>query len=212
MTMLNWASEVLPQNLHITEQMYIIDYNNSQVLTLYNSKRRMQNILERRSAFNEYFLTPEIYGINIEKRFVIEEYIQRKQISHNNQFTLVFQDILVAQKKSVNNNNVRKYSDEFIECFRTAISRLNLSYLDRIMDFIKCGYYRENLSHGDMYRLNTMFDGQKIYYIDYESVSTNRIFFYDVLYYIMMDIHHFSDDHLYKDYLDGMFDDYIIEL
>ena len=189
-----------------------IDYDEKQILLKYKHIIAMQKDVKQKQTWGEFFTTVPFRKIDYDNLFAIEDYIERKDCPTDKKFNLILQDYIEFSKKQTSAVTEKHLLSEeeksairahFIKYERPTDGEMVIDYLD------KNGYV-QTLSHGDMSPLNALFDGEKIYYIDFENLNKRSIF-YDLFQYLDW-CKTYKNELLINDYLEGKFDKEFTEI
>lgn len=187
----------------------VIDYSSEQILAFYHNAKEMHDILEKRKLFPEtIFNTSPIFKVNDEHAFYVEKYIFKKSYSLDDAFKYVCDTTLAYQESKYCKSyvyNINMQNDDLMPIIGDKKFCLN------IISFIRSNNYYRCLCHGDLYRNNIIFDGSKYYYIDFE-LAGDCIFFFDVLYFAMMEYYRFNNSLIIDGYFRGEIDEYFCKL
>lgn len=191
----------------INEDIKIFDYKKRELLTIFKTHERANKIIENRTRFSaQGFKTLHFVIDRIGDTTLLREpLLITKDYDHNS----IFQRII---ENYINHQNVlestfpykNRLDDEYIYCFFDELKRLNIEQESTFLNSLKKGYYSVQLSHGDFYYFNYIFDGKDYYYIDFEFVDIH-IFFYDIFFYIFMEIYRFGNEILWQSVVRGNF-------
>ena len=189
-----------------------IDYDNKQILLKYKHIEPMQLDIKRKATWGEFFNTVPFRKIDYDNLFAIEDYIERKECSLDTEFRLVIKDYIEFSK-----NQTPAVTEKTVlsEEEKSAILAHFINYErptdgERVIDYLDKNGYVKTLSHGDLSPLNALFDGEKLYYIDFENLDKRSIF-YDLFQYLDW-CKTYKNVLLIDDYLDGKFDKEFSEL
>ena len=85
------------------------------------------------------------------------------------------------------------------------------SLFDRLLKFTKNNPIPTIETHGDLWKSNMLYDGVNFYYIDFE-YAAQRIFFYDIIMFILAESLRMKNDTLLDMFLSKQFDDCLVAL
>ena len=187
----------------------IISFDRKQILSFYPNPFDMLIDVQKRSLFpEEHFNLPTLFRIDIGNSFYIEQYIFKKNYTPYDAFKYVCQTALSFQTsgrcKSFNVCNLKLSFNDLEQIIGESTCR-------DVVGFIESNSYKRCLNHGDLYRNNIIFDGKRFYYIDYE-LAGNYVFFFDVLYFAMMEFYLFDNSAIVDMYFQGKLDDFFYKI
>ena len=191
----------------------IINYEKKEILSFFASEERMQEILEKRQIWQSFgFSVPEIFQIDEEHRFLIESLIEKQVFSPEQGFDFVTKDLLRYQM-TPDLGTVPPLSQEELAKKVEGLKKVSDLWggVPMVIDFVQSKNYVRRICHGDMYRNNLMFDGEKFYYIDFELLAP-RVFFLDVMFYMTNEFLQYNNDTLLKNFFAGEYDVYLKDL
>ncbi len=191
----------------------IINYSKKEILSFFREKKQMQEIFEKQSTWQSFgYPAPAILQTDEEHLFLIEEYIEKQDFSPEAGFEFIKNDILLHQKACGDDGLIVCLPEELAEKVE-GLKRLEGEWegVSGVIDFIQSPNYIKRVCHGDLYRNNLIFDGQKFWYIDFELLCP-RVFFFDVVVYFLYEFLIFENDKMLKDFFAGKYDAYFSEL
>lgn len=193
----------------------VFDFINQQVLTMYFSKRKYNEILEAYRFFKPYFNLPSIISYSSDPLIIQEELIDHTSYKKwtKEDFDLVIKDIF------------ERYTTYFQCCSRDNNYSLikpvtilqNIQNADMLSEFITAHTNDDILRmdlplvriHGDLWIPNILLTRNKldsVYYIDYE-FSDAFLFFYDIFWFIHDQVVNHSNHYFLFKYVTGEYDD-----
>lgn len=167
----------------------IIDKQSGKMLTIFKNKERFDSILKKRLDFAKYYKTTDIFSIDYDNNMLIEQYIEKSQYDYLDGLSNIIEQVKSACFKIKEDGNLLKISKATIDLFVPRI----IDFCDlyglcndikrSLLDFVQKERYLGIITHGDLSYYNLIFNGEKFYCIDFESV-TKRVFFFDIFYYV----------------------------
>ncbi len=186
-------------------EVRFVDLENGLLLTKYDNLEKMEKMINNRKLFSEKgFNTIPIIDVDYNNIFTIEKFINQIKYNHN----VGFQNLIIqynnyflhndCKSNPLDENSIEHKCNIFNYCHASSVIKKNY------INFLKSKNYKTILSHGDCYFLNYLFDGEQYYLIDFEHPG-EKIFFYDIIYYIVDDFY-LNNHHLAYNYLNGKMD------
>jgi hypothetical protein len=177
----------------------LFDTENLLIMTIYKNKERLNKIVLNRKFWGENFrIIP--FTVNNKEQIICEKLFDKEYCDSEIMFKHILNDYM--------------YYFSRIKCdvnLDLDLMELNMfcQKIGKIKDF---QLLTENLVgrktcivHGDLWRSNIINNGGKLYYLDFEAVG-KRIFYYDLLYYIIHDFIVMNDSILLRNYMGGKYD------
>lgn len=177
------------------KQCKIIDSYNNLILTKYFSKKIFRKAMKNYECLKGIYNVIEIKTINYREQYTIENFIDSISITSDKileeMFNLYISNHNKFEKKNIDvkNNSVHFSNDKK---FKTIYYEINSNNI-----YIKC--------HGDFWKSNIIFDGNKYNIIDFENVNYFP-FYYDIFYFIFTESYILNNDALLNQYLCGNYD------
>ena len=191
----------------------VINYSKKEILSFFRNREQMQDLLEKRNVWQGLgFAVPAILQTDEARLFFTEEYIEKREYPPEQGFEFIKKDILLHQKGCGDQGLIFCTAEELAEKVKQ-IEKAAEGWDDgfAVLDFVRSGNYVKRICHGDLYRNNLIFDGQSFRYIDFEKVAP-RIFFLDIIFYMVNDFLRFNNDKLLNAFFAGEYDAYFQEL
>jgi thiamine kinase-like enzyme len=186
----------------------LFDVDESLIATYYEDETRMKNIIINRTKWAEFFNTIP-FSVDEGNKFIFESLYNHNQLSAEKEFLIILEDYKKYYSILEFNNNVN-IDIEKLQEFYSKIGKSNdctgmNAYVKELNEYKTC------LTHGDLWYSNIIFDGHILFYLDFEMVK-ERIFFYDLIYYIVSEFSIRKNSVLIENYAKGIYDKAFSEL
>ena len=165
------------------KELRIFDLRSRKLLTVFEDTKRASKLLKQRDYWNMYIPTVKYSIYNAST--IIEPLLKKISFSSLEVFPTIL-SIYTNYYEAINNGDL-----EF--CHIDVEDEMNMCKLPILM------------THGDLWKSNVIYDGEKVYIIDFEH-SKNRVFYYDLFTYMLMDFAFFNDLSIWQNYLSGVYD------
>ena len=182
------------------------DIDKKRILTYYSDESKLNFVSKQRIEWSKWLRTVE-FTVDLANKTLIEPLISTTNYKTEDAFAQIQKDYLKYIVDA--SNDMRSYysiDKQRLDSFCNLWNDKDL--YDSIIKFIADNPIPVLNTHGDLWRANILFDGQYYYYIDFEQAAP-RLFFYDIFMYILSDAFILKDNLLFKDFLEGKFDDYL---
>lgn len=186
------------------EESKLFDYSTNTLITVYDDFEKAERIFKNRQQWSKFFLTNSLNIERIEGSACIIEPLLNKVPFHTYEYFDLLVDQYIPNAPKLFSSDVG-YEIGFVASFCRYIG-CEISE-DSILQYLKVA--PKALTHGDMWPSNVLYDGTCYYHLDFEYVG-NRIFFYDLYYYMFNDMFVLKNTFLFRNYLDGDYDEKLV--
>ena len=183
------------------QEFKVFDFKYKKVLTVFNEGEKCQRVFNNREIWSKCFKTVE-FELFKNKKAIEEKMITRVPCVSTKLFTLILEDY-------------SKYLPEAKHYPSGAYEKDDLLYfcksIGRESDFMKLDEYINSeeyvlcMAHGDLWYSNVMMTEEGMYYLDFENICP-RIFYYDLIFFIVGDFLFLRNDALLTAYRNGDYD------
>lgn len=159
----------------------VFDTEKRKLISVYEDESFFNRLVDNRNYWSQYFRVPD-YVVKRGKYNIIEEDIlQKKNFNSCDILPLLIDDYIQYFNKVELSKDIIIDGDKLNKfCQLISINE------EEFLSYLNSSEYRECVVHGDLWRSNIIYTGEKWFYIDFENVGT-RVFYYDILLYIYID-------------------------
>lgn len=177
------------------------DYSKGVVISHYNKVSVMERYISNKIRWGAFF---EVVPFNVKKEhhIVVEKLIRKENIEIEKLFLQVFQKYIKNKKivKTKTTGNVLN----LVKGLKLFCNNIRIKMLQKTKQYIE-----ENncygLTHGDLWASNVLFDGNEVYFIDFEYVDY-RIFFFDIFCFMFSEALLRYNNTILRNYFKGVYD------
>ena len=182
----------------------IFDFQKNQVLTTYQSKSKLLKIDESKHFFVNTFNVPTTLDINVDRSYLIEEFIPHSEYDVEMVFRQLCNDI--CRHLDYFSSKIFYNADYYEEACKHFESRFGTNGLirEKVGDVMV-------LSHGDLWSSNIIYNENKVYITDFEHVG-DRFFLYDFFMFIFTEWQLKENDRLVVNYFGGYYDEVLCQM
>lgn len=174
------------------------------LLTNYSSLEKLEFVYQQRTYWAEWFPTVSCTKDTREKT-ILEPLVNTKPFQSDCAFRQLLNDYAKYLKESSRGKAIEYYKPNYSYLNKFCALWGDTSFRTNLQQFLEDNPVPLFRTHGDLWKSNMLFDGEKFYYIDFEQTG-ERPFFYDIFMYFVSDAFVLHDRYLLNKFISGEFD------
>ena len=179
----------------------VFDLKNKEVLTIFDDAEKCKSVYNNREVWSRYFKTVE-FKLNQDKNTIVEKMLTRVSCDSSNCFSKLLEDYSEYLPEA-KHFPVGSYAQNDLLNFCKAIG--HESDFKKLYEYLQSNEFVSCMAHGDLWYSNVMMTEDGMYYLDFENICP-RIFYYDLIFFIVGDFVFRKDNVLLSAFRKGVYD------